>query len=232
MPKLVASVDIATKLTGIEKVPALVEAAISAEAYTRTNFELWKNVAHVVVSDEARLKAAHDVLNLQVADAAKELARMENSQIKTTLDDATDAAGSDWGDPDNNPFNDIGGVMDVIEGNGFPVDMIAADPLVWIDFFANPFVRGTAGGSQMPTTKIFAVPGMPGVTGISDTQLTSTSCFVLSKAGPALMMGEGPVESARYRNEPTGYDAFIIRAWIQPLLVQSGAIRELTGVHA
>ena len=232
MPKLVASVDIATKLTGIEKVPALVEAAISAEAYTRTNFELWKNVAHVVVSDEARLKAAHDVLNLQVADAAKELARMENSQIKTAMDGATDVAGSDWGDTTKNPYNDIGAVMDAIEGNGFPVDTIAADPLVWMDFFSNPFVRGTAGGIQMPTTKIFAVPGLPGVTGISDTQLTSTSCFVLSKAAPSLMLGEGPTESARYRNEPQGYDAFIIRSWIQPLLVQSGAIRELTGVHA
>jgi len=130
MPKLVASVDIATKLTGVEKVPALVEATIRAESYSRTTFELWKNVAHVVVSDEARLKAAHDILNLQVADAAKEIARMENSQIKTAMDDATDVAGSDWGDTTKNPYNDIGAVMDAIEGNGFPVDTIAADPLV------------------------------------------------------------------------------------------------------
>jgi len=150
MPKLVASIDIATALTGVEKVPPMVEAEISAEAYSRTNFDLWKNVAHVVVSDEAQKKAAHDIMGTQITDAAKELARMENSQIKTIAEAATAVAGTDWGTQTNNPFDDIGAMMDVIEGNGFPVDFIAADPLVWLDFFSNAFTRGTVQGVQMP----------------------------------------------------------------------------------
>jgi len=232
MPKLVASVDVATKLTGVEKVPALVEAEISAEAYTRTNFDLWKNVAHVVVSDEAAKKAAHDIVNLQIADAAKEIARMENSQIKTVAETATAVAGADWGTQTNNPFDDIGGVMDAIEGNGFPVDFIAADPLVWMDFFSNAFTRGTAAGVQIPVGKTFAIPGLPGVTGISDTILTNTIAIVGSLAAPAIILGQGPTEAARYRDEKAGYDAFLIRQWLQPILVQANAVRKLTGVHA
>ena len=232
MPNLTARVDIATGLTGIEKVPPLVEAEISAEAYSKVDFDLWKNVVHVVVSDEAAKKAAHDIIGLHTSDAAKEIARMENAQIKTVADGATDVAGSDWGTQTNNPFDDIGGVIDTIEGNGYPVDFIAADPLVWLDFFSNEFVRGTARGAELPKAKTFPVPGLPGVTGISDTALTSTSCFVGSLAAPAIILGEGPTEAARYRNERAGYTAFIIRQWLQPKLVLSGAIRELTGVHA
>lgn len=76
------------------------------------------------------------------------------------------------------------------------------------------------------------MPGLPGVTGISDTVLTNTIALVGSLAAPALVLGLGPTESARYRDEKAGYDAFIIRQWLQPILVQSGAIRRLTGVHA
>ena len=232
MPKLTARIDIATKLTGVEKVPPMVEAEISAQAYSTKEFDLWKNVAHVAISLEAQKKAAHDVLGLHVGDAAKELARMENSQIKTIAEAATGVAGSDWGTTTNNPFDDIGGIMDTIEGNGYPVDVIAADPLVWLDFFSNPFVRGTMRGVQLPSSKVFPVPGLPGITGISDTSLTSTIALVASKAAPAMVLGEGPTESARYRDEKAGYDAFIIRQWLEPKLVLTGAVRKLTGVHA
>ena len=232
MPNLTARVDIATALTGVEKVPPLVEAEISAEAYTKVDFDLWKNVVHVVISDEAAKKAAHDIIGLHTSDAAKEIARMENAQIKAVMDTATDVAGADWGDSTKNPFNDIGGVIDTIEGNGYSVDFIAADPLVWMDFFSNEFVRGTARGAELPRDKTFPVPGLPGVTGISDTALTSTSCFVGSLSAPALILGSGPTEAARYRSETKGYTAFIIRQWLQPKLVLSSAIRELTGVHS
>ena len=45
-------------------------------------------------------------------------------------------------------------------------------------------------------------------------------------------LGEGPTEAARYRDEKAGYDAYIIRQWLEPKLVLGDAIRELTGVHA
>jgi len=191
MDSLTARVDIATKLAGQEKVPPLVEAEIVAEAYTDVDFDLWKNVVHVAISDEVIKKAAHDILGLHVSDAARDLARMENKQIDEALDGAIDLAGADWGTATNNPYDDIVGAMNTIEGTGgYPVDAIVAHPLVWGDFFGNPFVKGQLKGEVLPGTKIF-----------------------------------------RYRDEKAGYDAYIIRQWLQPQLVLAGAIRELTGVH-
>lgn len=232
MDSLTARVDVATALAGKEKVPPLVEAEIVAEAYTDVDFNLWKNVVHVAISDEARKKAAHDILALHVSDAARDLARMENKQIDEALDGATDVAGADWGDTTKNPYNDIVAVMTTIEGAGYPVDAIVAHPLVWGDFFGNPFVKGQLQGQVMPGGRIFSVPGLPGVTGYSDFSCLNTIAFVLSRAAPALVLGEGPTEAARYRDEKAGYDAYIIRQWLQPKLVLAGAIRELTGVHA
>lgn len=232
VPQLVMGVDVATKLTGKEKVPPMTEAELSAEAYTRVNFDLWKNVVHVVIADEARKKAAHDVLNMHVEDAAGDLARMENKQIATEAETATEVAGADWGDTSKNPFDDLNGVISTIKGNGHPVDFIAAHPLVWGDYLSNPFVRGTLVGVQFPAGNIFPVPGLPGITGYSDSGLTSTIAIVGSRKASALILGEGPTEAAQYRNEPAGYDAYIIRQWLQPKLCLTGAIRKLTGVHA
>jgi len=232
MDSLTARVDIATALAGKEKVPPLVEAELSAEAYSKVDFDLWKNVVHVAISDEARKKAAHDILGLHVSDAARDLVRMENKQIDEALDGATDVAGADWGDTTKNPYNDIVPAMATIEGAGYPVDAIVANPLVWGDFFGNPFVKGQLQGQVMPGGRIFNLPGLPGVRGYSDFACLSTIAFVLSTSAPALVMGEGPVEAARYRDEKAGYDAYIIRQWLQPKLVLAAAIRELTGVHA
>ena len=232
MDSLTARVDVATALAGQEKVPPLVEAEIVAEAYTAVDFDLWKNVVHVAMSDEARKKAAHDILGLHVSDAARDLVRMENKQIDEELDTATDVAGTDWGTDTNNPYADIVGVMTTIEGAGHPVDAIVAHPLVWGDFFGNPYVKGQLRGEVLPGGRIFAVPGLPGVRGYSDFACLNTSAFVLSTSAPALVLGDGPTEAARYRDEKAGYDAYIIRQWLQPQLVLSGAIRELTGVHA
>ena len=231
MDHLTARVDIATSLTGQEKVPPLVEAEISAEAYSAVDFDLWKNVVHVVLSDEARKKAAHDILGLHVSDAARDLARMENKQVDEAMDGATDVAGSDWGGA-NNPYDDINPVISTIEGSGYPVDAIVAHPLVWGDFFSNDDVKGTLVGQKMPGGRVFPVPGLPGVTGYSEHAVLNTSAFVLSTRAPALVLGEGPTEAARYRDEKAGYDAYIIRQWLEPKLVLSDAVRELTGVHA
>jgi len=243
MDSLTAKVDIATKLTGQEKVPPLVEAEISAEDYTREDFDLWKNVAHVALSDEAVKKAAHDILGLNVADAAKELPRMENKQIGEAMPDATDqATGGTWDamttppTSDNNPFDDILASLNTLEGNGYPANWAAMNPQVWKAFITNSYVKdlvhagiaklGAMGGE-------FSIPGYPSVGVLVDSAVTpNTSCYILSSEAPALVLGEGPTESAAYRDEKAGYYAFIIRQWLQPKLVLDTAIREITGAHS
>ena len=192
---------------------------------------------------EALKKAAHNILALHVADAARDLARMENKQIAEELVKATDvAAGGAWDTmttpptSDNNPFDDLLGVFNTIEGNGYEPDYAVMHTKVWKAFITNSYVKdlveagvailGAAGGQ-------FAIPGYPTVRVVTDFSVApDTSCIVLSSGAPTVVLGEGPTEAVRYRNEPGGYDAYIIRQWLQPQLVLSGAIREITGAHS
>ena len=239
---LTARIDVATKLAGREKVPPLVEAELSSEAYTGVDLDLWKNVVHIAVSDEAVKRAAHDIIGLHAADAARDLARMENKQIAEELAKATeDAAADTWdtftgGVSDANPFADIQTQFEVIEGAGYPPDCVVMHPQVWSGFITNTYVAplveagivglGGAGAS-------LSLPGWPTVKVLIDHAATpDTSCFVLSVDAPAVVLGEGPTEAARYRDERAGYDAYIIRQWLQPVLVLGEAIREITGAHS
>ena len=88
----------------------------------------------------------------------------------------------------------------------------------WFWFITNNYVRdlveagflslGAEGG-------LFSVPGYPSVRVVVDYGVTpNTSCFVLNSGAPALVLGEGLTEAARYRDEKTGYDAYIIRQWL------------------
>ena len=238
LDKLIARVDVGETYEGSEKVPSLVEPEIVKPNLTPVEFELWKNEVHIVVSDEAGMISGHDAMVPQVNGEGSELARMENSQIKEIAETAAGIGGQDWGDPTKNPFDDIGGAMDVIEDASkgkYAVDFLAAHPRAWLDFFSNPFVRGVPGLKQAlesESSMSFPVPGLPGVTGFSARVLTNTICLVGSTRAPALVFGNGPTEGAMYRGETGGYNAWIIRQYLEPKLVKADAIRRLTGVHA
>jgi len=227
------SVPKGTTLTAQEKVPILEEPEISGAKFTPIDFDLWKNAVLIVMAREARyIPGGTDAMRIQVDDSARALAASENSQIKTIAEDVEDVTGADWG-TDVNPYVNIEAAMDEIQP--YPVDFIAASPFVWLDFFSNDKVKGT--GQPIATPEglmggVFTVPGLPGVKGISEASLTATIALVGSTRAPALMFADGPNESARFANELAGYDAFIVRQWLEPKLVVADAIRKVTGVHA
>ncbi len=234
MDALKATIPVYTKLSADEKVPELTESAIVAGQWGTVTFDLWKNVVHLVVSDEAIKRANVDIFGTQARDAAGALAKSENSQIATELEKATTVTGNDWGNDANNPYGDIVQVMSEIGAQGYPPDLVAAHPLVWGNFFGNKFVKGQLLGAAYPDlTKAggFPIPGLPGVTGYSDFALTNTIAIVGAR-NAACVLGAGPTEAAKYRNERAGYDAYIIRQWLQPQLILAQAIRKITGVHA
>jgi len=241
MDSLTARVDIATALAGQEKVPPLVEADIVAEAYTDVDFDLWKNVVHVVISDEARKKAAHDILGLHASDAARDLARMENKQIAEELETATEkVAGTvyaDWGartgaTNDTDPMLAIQESIAYIAGQGHPPDFMAMHPTIWSKFITNTWIRELVDAgilSLTPSGGNFTLPGWPTIEIFVDWSLTETPTasvgpIVGSRSAPAMVLGEGPTEAARYRDEKAGYDAYIIRQWLEPSLVLDEAI--------
>jgi hypothetical protein len=221
-------------VTAQEKVPILEEPKISKAAFGKVDFDLPKNVVLLVMAREARYSpGGTEGMRAMVEDAAKALAAAENSQIKTVAESATEIAGHDWGNDSNNPYDDLGGVMDAVKP--YPVDFVAANPLVWLDFFSNDNVKGTNQPVLNPEglmSGTFALPGMPSVKGISEQSLTSTKAIVGSTEAPAISHADGPSESARFANELAAYDAFVIRHWVEPQLNVGEAIRVLTGVHA
>ena len=150
MDNLQERIDIATKSTGQRKVKPMQEAEISKDAFAPVNFDLWKNVVHVAVADEAGMKSAHNILQLQTEAAGRDLGRMENLDIKDIAEACTEKTSStpyvDWaakssGISTNDPFDAIIPAIDYIQGKGWPVDFMALHQTVYSKFIRNTHVR-------------------------------------------------------------------------------------------
>jgi hypothetical protein len=244
MNALKATIPIFTKPTASEKVPALTEASLESAGWSSITFQLWKNVAHIVMPDEIEKMANVDIFGTQTRDAAGALAASENSQISAAFaaaGGAQPAASGLWsaissgGNSTYNPYTDIISAMTTIATAGYRPTSVVMHPTGWAPFFGNSYVKGLMAGAAYPDLSQgggFPLPGLPGVTGFSDFFITpTTSCYVLDPAA-AIILGSGPTEAARYRNEAAGYDAFIMRQWLQPLTGVTTAIEEITNVHA
>lgn len=221
-----------TPLTAQEKVRILEEPKITTVGIDYIPYELWKNVVLVVVPRESRYQAGVNILSIDIEDSAKGLAAAENKQIKEVAEAAEEVSGHDWGTAVN-PYDDFEAA--ILEMAPYPVDFVAANPLVWMDFFSNDKVKGANQAVQTPQglmSGIFQIPGLPGVKGISDPGLTATLALIGSTTAPGILHADGPSESARFSNELVGYDAYVIRHWVQPQIDISDAIRQITGVHA
>lgn len=231
-PKLQARVRTATRGTVDTKVEEGAEADIKSAAYSYTDLSLWKNVGHVVVTDEARMRASFDVLNLEIQDAGRDLARAENSQVATEFDQGTAVAGSDWGganDPAVDVLEKACAAMEVLDKGYDPQDL-AMHPLVYADLVHNSFVA-----KELTHTTLIQQGGVSNIYGKNitrDIHLTSTKCYVIDRNAPGCLLAQGGTSAARYRNEKAGYDAYMVRQWLQPKVVLTDAIYVLTGVHA
>jgi hypothetical protein len=242
MNELKLTVPLYTKMGAAnQKVPELQEADIKVGDFTNIVFALWKNVSHIIISDEAKKRANIDVFAYQKTDCAIGLARSENQQIADELhgSDITQASGHAWDTmgtyhSNYNPYDDLQAVQTTLSQNGFtgPYDLVC-NPEAWAGFWANTYVKGFLGGQMNPDyTKSggFPIPGFPGVTGWSDPWVTDDEAYFLQR-DKSIILGVGPTEAAAYRNEIAGYDAYILRQWLQPLIAHPQASRQLTGIH-
>lgn len=233
MDNLKASIPIFTKHAAFRKVPELTETGIAGGSWSTVDFSLWKNKYPIVVSDEAQMRAGVDIFGTQTRDAAGALAEAENLDIKDAYDAGATVSSHDWGNDDNNPYDDIIGVMTTIGAKGYPADFVAAHPLVWGKFFGNKYVKGQLAGAVYPDltkTGGFPVPGLAGVTGLSDFALADTSATVGGRQY-AIVLGSGPTSAVKYRDEDKDADIYMVRQWLEPKIVIADAVRMLTGVR-
>ena len=228
---LIGDVPIATKLVGSTKVPEYVEARISAQSYTKTSFDLWKNVVHVAMSRESQAKANYDILKMHVDDAAREMAKMENDQIATAMDSGTSQAGADWGGT-NDPADDVMAAITAIEDAemGWEADYMAVHPLVYADLVSNAEVK-----KYMELGTVVATGQLPKFCGLPilrDPGLTNTKAYVIAKNAPAIILGDGPEMVEEYNGGPAFYDGYAIAKFLEPKMIQDDAEIMITGVHA
>ena len=236
-PQLVFTVDTYNEGSVQGKVPELDEAELISHTETRSTQILYKNVGHIAISEEADMKQSHPTMQLRQDKTMKDMARLINSQIATVLATATDVAGSDWGstsgtppDNDNNPMDDIQGVMTTIEGAGFNVDYIAGHDSPITKLLVNKFIRGRGnvgiGTDVLSKNTGITEVGIPPI--VKDQALPTTTALVGSK--DAVWLGQGATVVANYLNDQAGYRGWLVKQWWLPYLAQAGAIRELTGV--
>ncbi len=214
---------------GSEKVGELEEAPLDSADFAEVNFNLWKNVAHVAISNEAQHRDSVNVFELNVTDAGRELARMENKQIAEEMEEADDVSGSSWSDDSNEPKQDLFKAKKEIKANAFNADAVAMHPDVYADMVTNDNVGDDfeRGSDENVSGEVANYAGLDIYT---DNELPDGSAFVLDRTAPAMVLGEGPTDEnssdlgSRFGRE------YAIAKYIQPKILKSDAIRELTGL--
>ncbi len=243
MPKLTARVDIASVASASRKVPPMVEADISAEDYTKVDFDLWKNVRHVVIADESAMKASPDLMAIAVDGAAGALAYAENQDVKDELETniTEKVAGTpylDWGAfaagvSTNDPMLQIQASIAYIAGQGYEPDFIAMHPTLWSKFITNTWIRDLVHAGILfdigRTGARFTLPGWPTIDifvdwGLTEVPTGAIGPIVGSRSAPGAVLGEGPWTAERYRNPVAGYDAYIVKQWLEPKIVLDAAL--------
>jgi len=238
MPKLVADIRTAVDYTGSTKVPELVEADIKSQAYTKSSFDLWKNVVHLALSAEANLKTDVDILSLEIASAAKELARMENSQIASEIETngTTKAAVGTWnakvaGVSTNDPVVDILAGAQPLFDAGYQATDVAFHFTVYSALVTNTHISSLLErGTVVRTAQLPAVAGLQITV---DENITNTMAYVIDPSAPAVILGEGPTLAVKYGDEsPKFFSGYAIAQFLQPKVAVANGLRVLTGVYS
>lgn len=238
-PSLHLDIDSYTKFTAFQDIPEGAHTPTSKGAFSRQTIDLSKDVANIAFTDEVQMKPYdHNIYQSHISNAVQELKRIKAKKIAVALESASDVAGGDWGSfsagySANDPYDNIGGIVDVIEANDGTADTIATADKGFRDFIGNTRVKGNAGGTpsnQFGPRVIGNIPGLQGFTWYIDQELTATIATVYDRN--AIILAQGPVRTAQYRDEQSGIDGYITRDWNAVKVVQTGLIRNLTGITA
>lgn len=240
VPGLKVSIDTFTKFTVSQDVSEGVTVPTKKGAFTRQDIALKKDVGHIALTDEAQMvPLEHPIYQIHVDNAVNDLRRIKAKKIATELEAASDVGGADWAaytsdHSTTNPFDQIGALSDTILANDGVVNTLASHDKPYRDYLANTHISryGVTPANQVLTGArvVNNVAGYPGLDWYIDNELTATILTVYDRR--AIVLAQGPTRSAQYRLEDSGIDAYIIRDWNAVKTIQSGWIRNLTGVTA
>lgn len=238
-PSLHLDIDTYTKFTAYRDIEEGALVPTRKGTFSRQSIDLKKDVSHLQFSDEVQMRGYdHNVYQTHIENAVQDLKRVKAAKIATELENASDVAGADFGArtggiSTNDPYDVIGGVVDVIEANDGTVDVFTSADKGFRDFIGNSNVKGqfAPGPSQDFGARVINnIQGYSGVTWYIDNLLTNTILTVYDRK--SIILAQGPTKVAQYRNEEGGIDGYISRDWNAVRIVQSGLIRNITGITA
>jgi len=233
-PNLTLSVDSWHGFTASQDIAEGEEALVKKGKFTRQEYMLKKDVAHIASTDEGQMRADRDVFAQHVRHAVGDLRRLKAQKIATELETATNVAGSDWlawtGDHrTTDAAMEIAAAARVIEANGGVPDTIASHSRTF-----NAFAVNTAGpmapaqNQRFGTGVVGGIPALTGFTWYIDNLKTETLVTVYDKS--AILLMQGPTRTAQYRIEGRGIDAYITRDWNAVKIIDGTRVRDVTGV--
>jgi len=225
---ITGKIPIGTTLTGQEKVKPLVEAELAAEAYTELDFNLWKNVVHILVPKETQLKSNIDLMKMNVEDGSKDLARMENKQISEEIATFTGiGATATWDNTTGgNPLEDIAAAQNAVANLGYLPKDVVMQTDVYRYFSVNDYV--VAAYERGATVKTGHIPAVMGLNISVEYALAAKTAFVVDKAAPAMVLADGPNLVERYKKPAVFADGYVSAQFLEPKKALDDAARQLT----
>lgn len=238
-PSITLQIDTYTRFTASQDIDEGVQAPTKKGTFSRQSLDLKKDVGHVAFTDEVLMRPyQHNIYQTHIENAVQDLKRIKARKIATELELAADVAGSDWtaytGEHSTaDPYDQVGTIGDTIYSNGGEPNTIATADRVFRDFLSNTRVAKTTAPvapQSYGARVVNGIPGLPSYTWYIDNELTNTMATIYDKK--AVILAQGPVRTAQYRYEEAGIDGYITRDWNAVKTIQSGLIRNLTGVSA
>lgn len=220
-------------------VPEGVEALPQKGKYVRQEYLMGKDVAHVLITDEAVYRSDRDLMAEHIQHAQNEFRRTHNLKIAIALEAAPQEAGTDWNalavggfHYAANPGKEIGVLIELIEENMGVADVVASHSSAWNAYQFNGKVSGiTAPGATVVTgTRLVQnPPGLPpGTTWALDNLKSKDVVTVFDRR--AVIFGQGPVRTGTYRMEGKGSDGYITRDWNRAIVADPSRVYNLTGI--
>ena len=226
VPKLTATIPVATPGAVSEDLDEFEVSDIEGGAFTYVSFDLKKDRVKFSVSDEATYKSeAGDPLGIQKIGAATRLANILDKKIVTALQASpqTSAASGQWSTITVNPLADIGYAVTQILP--YKADFCVMPAGVYAKYLANNIVKDAGTGN--PAAYKGAIGKIPGLDLdiFINSNCTAKSCTVGSSAGLAAVIGNGPVKVRSWDAEELGarmYQMDVFRQVKAPVFKTSG----------
>lgn len=235
-PNLTLSVDTWAGFTASQDVAEAQEALVKKGAFSRVEYMLKKDVAHIAITDEASVRYERDVWAQHIRHAAQDMRRLKNQKIATELETATDIAAGDWlawttDHRTRDASRDIYAAARVIYDNGGVPNTIASHPRPYNDFITNTGgPMAASNNQQFQVGQVGGIPALQGFTWYLDSLKTDTLVTVYDKS--AILLMQGPTKTEQYRIPGRMINAYMTVDFNSVRIVDATRIRDVTGVSA